>query len=267
MLFKRIAPAKELNNIIECYWIAENNNSEPVEEKIIPDGFTEMIFHYGDPYLIRFKNTWEQQAKTLLAGQISRYFFLQNTGLSGVLGIKFKPTALTHLYSISMAGLTDKVIDLSELNLLDAHLIDKINYNTDHQTMFSLLNQHFKPLVERYQPGLADKAIEMIFATKGMLSIGDLKSALFTTEKQLERVFKHFIGLSPKLYCRIVRFNYLFECKQNGNKNWADVFHTAGFYDQSHFIRNFKGFTGDEPSSYLYEKNNLGNFFLKKHKS
>ena len=53
MSFQRIPPPAELKNIIECYWIVENDDPSPVEEKIIPDGFAELIFHYGDPYQIR----------------------------------------------------------------------------------------------------------------------------------------------------------------------------------------------------------------------
>ncbi|WP_315820028.1 DUF6597 domain-containing transcriptional factor [Paraflavitalea speifideaquila] len=76
MIFKRVNPGAGLEKIIDCYWIIENEDPTHHQQKIIPDGFCELIFHYGDPYRIRLTNTWEQQSIHLLAGQISRYFWL-----------------------------------------------------------------------------------------------------------------------------------------------------------------------------------------------
>ena len=97
MQFTRIIPRKELINLIDCFWIVENDDPTPLLQKIIPDGFPEIIFHFGDPYSIKLREQWEHQSKSLLAGQITSYFHLQNTGRSSILGIKCKPAALTHL--------------------------------------------------------------------------------------------------------------------------------------------------------------------------
>ena len=265
MIFKRITPPEELNKIIECYWIAESDDPMPVRQKIIPDGFPEIIFHYADPYLIRLKKTWELQTKSLLAGQISRYFYLQNTGISGVIGVKFKPTAIANLFPVSMNLFTDKVVDLSVIPAMNMALLERqLRMNTDHDEMVSILNHHFLLIGLQSYHRHAEKAVEMIFKSNGMLSIHDLCAELFISERQLERLFKQYIGLSPKFYCRIIRFNYIFQFMQKESITWSDVVHHAGFYDQSHFIRNFKAFTGEEPSAYLFEKNNLANFFLKK---
>src|SRR5215213_4749375 len=115
MLFERIAPLKELERFIECFWVVESNDTTPEIQKIIPDGFPEIIFHYKDVYKINIKNKWELQSKSLIAGQIKKHFFLQNTGSSGVFGIKFKPAGLAHLFSITMSELTDKALPLSEI--------------------------------------------------------------------------------------------------------------------------------------------------------
>jgi hypothetical protein len=86
MHFKRIDPSPELAHIIECLWILESSNP-PTVQKIIPDGFPEIIFHYRDAYKINIGGTWEDLEKQLLAGQIRMYFFLENTGVSGMFGI------------------------------------------------------------------------------------------------------------------------------------------------------------------------------------
>jgi hypothetical protein len=113
MFFKRFRPDHDLEPFIECYWIVEDDDTTPRLQKIVPDGFNEIIFHLGDPYRIRLYDHWEQQSTSLLAGHIRKHFFLENTGSSNIVGIKLKPTALTHLFGLHMYQFTDKVVDLT----------------------------------------------------------------------------------------------------------------------------------------------------------
>ena len=113
MLFQSFAPDKELEPLIERYWLVNDDDTTPRQQKIVPDGFTEIIFHLNDPYRIRLDSDWELQTESLLAGQIRKHFFLENTGRSNIVGIKLKPTAITHLFGLHMHQFTDKVVDLS----------------------------------------------------------------------------------------------------------------------------------------------------------
>src|SRR5687767_2447083 len=113
MQFNRIDPPDELKSFVECYWTAESSNTIPSIQKIIPDGFPEIIFHFGDPYRIKLSDTWEVQADNLLAGQITKFFFLENSGTSSILGIKLKAAAVAQLFGMDMFRLRDQVIILS----------------------------------------------------------------------------------------------------------------------------------------------------------
>jgi AraC-like DNA-binding protein len=266
-VFKRMAPAPGLEQFIECYWIVENDDSTPHRQKIIPDGFPEIIFHYKDPYRICLSNTWQQQSMRLLAGQIRQHFFLENTGISGILGIKLKPAALTHLFNLEMHDYTDKVVDLeagigNHLQPLEQALF----HTRDHEEMVSLCDQHFEQAVKQaaYQPSPIDQAVALIFSKQGMVNVADMTAATDIGERQLERLFKKYIGLSPKFYARVIRFSTIFQLIQQEDPGWAGLAYEAGYYDQSHFIRNFKAFTGEDPSQYSFEEKNMANFFLKK---
>jgi AraC-like DNA-binding protein len=83
-------------------------------------------------------------------------------------------------------------------------------------------------------------------------------------ERYLQQLFQKYIGVSPKFFARIVRFSYIFKVIKDEDPNWADVVYEAGYYDQSHFIRNFKAFTGEDPSAYIFAEKSLANFFMKK---
>lgn len=77
MIYRKHSPSNEIGHLIECYWwIDSEGDSSISEEKIIPDGFPEMIWHYGEPYEINLSGHWEVQPKALLAGQLTNHFFL-----------------------------------------------------------------------------------------------------------------------------------------------------------------------------------------------
>jgi AraC-like DNA-binding protein len=267
MIFKRVQPNSFLENYIDCFWVIESEDHQPVKQKIIPDGFPEIIFHYRDPYRININGSWQLQAKGLLAGQIKKHFFLENTGTSGVFGIKFKPAALSHLFGFSMHAFTDNVLPIEDLDNTFLNLLgQEIQQCHGYAEMIEVAEKRFKSLVENTLGANAaiDAIADLIFQTNGSVSIIEIQKAFFTTERQLQRLFHQYIGISPKFYCRIIRFNHVFQLMQQGKFSWLDITHRAGYFDQSHFIRDFKAFTGEDPSKYFFNDPNLANFFLKK---
>lgn len=266
MLYDRILPPMSLSSLIDCYWVVESNDLTISRQKIIPDGFPEIIFHYGDPYRINISGKWETQSKQLLAGQIRNHFLLENTGLSGMIGIKLKPHALAGIFFIEMSEYTDEVVDLmSVLSEEFEEICPEMISDSPYKSKVEKLNSFF----ETYLPSVSksdkiEQAIQLIFEKKAALSVSDIAEMISISERQLERLFKRYIGLSPKFYCRIIRFNHIFELIQKEEKEWGKIAQLTGFYDQSHFIKNFKEFTGEDPTKYFFDEKNMANFFLKK---
>jgi AraC-like DNA-binding protein len=267
MFFTRINPPQELACFIECYWIIEDDGVLPKREKIIPDGFTELIFHYGDPYRIALGHDWQTQSQCLLAGQIDAHFFLENTGRSGIFGIKLRPTTLTQLFAMDMSGYTNGVVDLfavreiPDVNALASTLTSSVT----HEEKVTAANDYFLRYASRVGEAMspAQRAVDMIIQRRGMITISELTSLVSVGERQLENLFRRNIGLSPKRYCRIIRFSYIFELIRE-HSSWSDLAYEAAFYDQSHFIRNFRDFTGENPADYAFDERNMANFFLRK---
>jgi AraC-like DNA-binding protein len=245
------------------------SSNPPTVQKIIPDGFPEIIFHYRDAYKINIGGTWEDQEKQLLAGQIRKYFFLENTGESGMFGIKLKPYAVTQLFGIDMKTIVDTVIPLpAQIRPPLSLVATQLNDGFVVEQIVELCESVLKNIVgtrTNPQNGI-EEAIHLISTRNGMVTIQELINHCRLGERQLERLFRKYIGLSPKFYSRVIRFNYIFELYKYDNPDWADIVHQAGFYDQSHFIKNFKAFTGEDPSSYIFENTTLANLFLSKSK-
>lgn len=267
MSFLRIEPSSNLKPVIECFWIVKENGIVTKKEKIVPDGFPEIIFHFGDPYRINISGRWKTQSRSLLAGQIREHFFLENTGTSNIFGIKLKPSAVTHLFGLSMSRYTDKVVNLKNIAGKRFHQLDVVLVAQDaHSVKRKKVEQYFEERMHAvtFKENIVDHAINNIFERRGMINVSELSKEYSVTERQLERLFKMYVGLSPKFYARIIRFNHIFQLIQEKKSTWSDLAYWGGYYDQSHFIKNFKDFTGDEPSAYPFAKETLANFFLKK---
>lgn len=267
MIYHRQPPGKALQHIINCYWHIDSEGEAIVEtQKIVPDGYPEIILHYGDAYEINLEGGWRAQSLQLLAGQIRHYFYLRNTGASGMIGIKLQPTALTCLFGLDQSTLTGKVIGLPEqITGVLSPVTSVLNADMSTTTIFKQLDDIF--LNQTDQAVLApevDTALGLIMERNGNIGVNELTETIDCSERKLERLFKRFVGLSPKFYARIIRLSYIFELMQEGDKSWSDLVYDSGFYDQSHFIKNFKEFTGEDPSSYGFDERNMANFHLRK---
>nr|WP_068886758.1 helix-turn-helix domain-containing protein [Pedobacter panaciterrae] len=265
MKFTRIDPDPQLDHIIECYWMMQDDNPEPRMEKIIPDGFTELIFNYGSPYKAKTNGEWQLQTQNLLAGQISSFFFLENTGPTGSFAIKLKPAALTQLFNLNMDQYLDKIVDLDTFpNPELAAMKEKLLPFKNEHDLKRVLDSYFIKLSKDIIANPLKDALDLIFSSNGTATVAEMLSTAKLSERQLERLFKKYIGLSPKYYSRIIRFNYIFQLIKSKNSSWTEIVYQSGYYDQSHFIRNFKAFTGEDPASYFFEEKNMANFFLNK---
>lgn len=265
MLFKKIFPSKAVKNFITCYWIMEDDNCKPEQHKIIPDGYPEIIIHFGDPYKILIGKEWETQNDYLLAGQITKYFYLQNTGSTKAFGIKFEPATITGLFGLRMDSYVDKVISLGNTTNPELTLLKNILLSPGDYKQISLqLNIFFENLISSKGPvdTRIENAINLIFKKNGMISSPEICAAAYIGERQMLNLFKKYTGLSPKAYSNIIRLSYIFKLVQKNRMKWSSLAYEAAYFDQAHFIKDFKKLTGEKPGKYSFEEKNMANFFL-----
>ncbi|MDX1477927.1 MAG: helix-turn-helix transcriptional regulator [Saprospiraceae bacterium] len=266
MLFKRIEADRNLADLVREFWIVEDDQEHIVRQKIIPDGFCEIVIHYGDPYRINLHGPWEAQGRILLASQITGHFFLENTGRSGMLGIKLMPTTPFLWFAADMPALTDRVVDLAEIAPAAHQSLEALAHAGLSVTERVETAQRW---VQRQRITLSDRVQRIaevtrsIMAANGLIDIAGLARQHAMSRRHLEREFKAIIGVTPKFFARIQQFNYIFTCMQARDRSWIDVALKSGYFDQSHFIKNFKAFTGEQPSQYGFDEENMANFFLR----
>jgi|GEM_PF-343443 len=267
VIYEHSAPSEALSRYIKSYWLIDSEaDTTLVREKIIPDGYPELIFHYGDPYRVNINGSWETQGRHLIAGQIKNHFYLENTGKSGMIGVKLMPTAPSTLFGLNMSKLTDFVGPISILPPGFTRSLMQARFSLEHKEHFiksfeNLISDQLNKVSTTLET--TEMVVSEILKSKGNVSISAICEQIEIGQRQLERQFSRVVGLTPKFYARIIRFAHIFELMKSGDSTWSDLVYASGFFDQSHFIKNFKEFTGEDPSAYGFDVKNMANFHMK----
>jgi AraC-like DNA-binding protein len=173
-------------------------------------------------------------------------------------GLRFEPIGLHALFGTDMRDLTDKFVAPSAVfpnHVLSAieNLQNVSNTQAGQNEIYQILLQCLsKPL----DPWLLD-FYRLIKSTRGSLSLAQAYEKTGLSPKYVNERFKRAVGVAPKILSRILRLDALLEeLDPDRDVNWAELAHRFGFYDQPHFNREFKKFSGLPPSKYLHLRRN-----------
>ncbi|MBY8962147.1 helix-turn-helix transcriptional regulator [Flavobacterium sp. D11R37] len=242
MEYKIIKPHKDLNPFIHFYWELKGNNVETQRERVFPDGCAGILINLGDTCLTDNGSVSMEFGKTYIVGAMNSFkdsFIKSDTHL---LGVCLKPATFANFYSYaSQNELTNNTIEFEKYNAFDINKIcDTPFYYFDHFYSKRVKSKH-----NQLQPVIND-----IHSTNGQISIYELSKKNFTTVRQLERNFKKHIGLSPKEYSNIIRFQNALRLIRNSkqDRSLLDIAFECGYYDHSHLSNEIKRNTGLSPS-------------------
>lgn len=235
-------PYKELEPFIHSYWELKGEESDGQWERNFPDGCAGLVMNLGETCLTDNGAVSMEFGKTYVVGAMTSFkdsFIESNTHLWGVC---FKPAAFTNFYGYAaQVELTDHTIEFEKSY---SFAIDKALSNRSHY-----LNRYFMDRVKSKQNPL-QSIISDIHSSHGKLSILELSKRNHITIRQLERKFKSQMGISPKEYSNIVRFQNALGIIKNPNENRSllDIAFECGYYDHSHLTNEIKRNTGLSPS-------------------
>lgn len=242
MEYKKIKPYKDLEPFIHFYWELKGNELERQWERVFPDGCAGIVMNLGNTCLTDNGSLAMEFGKTYVVGAMNSFkdsFIDSDTHL---LGVCLKPATFANFYSYaSQNELTNNTIEFEKSN---SFKVDKILYDP-----FNYFDQFFSERIKSKNNQL-QSVINDIHSTNGQISIYELAKTNFTTIRQLERNFKKYIGLSPKEYSNIIRFQNALRIIKNSNQNRSllDIAFECGYYDHSHLSNEIKRNTGLSPS-------------------
>ncbi|VAW30444.1 hypothetical protein MNBD_CHLOROFLEXI01-4527 [hydrothermal vent metagenome] len=252
--FRRIAPSVALRPFVQWYWFIHSATHLPTqrEEFMHPDGGSGLVFNWGDvlhmdsgryPQTVTLDDVWRQSRRLQLCGTVNAF------------GIRFQPGGAYAVFGLPVHELGETACpELAEVAVSSTHhLYEQLFAAPATATKLSLIESWLMRQI--YKTGgispLIQPSLAIMGRTKGQVSIQKLADALHVSTRQLERLYKTQVGLSPKKLARIIRVRKAREALKQANKqSSAQVASANGFYDQSHFIREFKSVVGMTPVAY-----------------
>jgi len=260
MNYQIFEPSQDLTAFVKCYWTLESPKEEiPEKQTIVPDGCMEMIFHYGDLY----RQYTEEgrsiiQPRCFVIGQLTRPLAIAPTGETGIFAVRFHPNGFLPFASIPIKDMENTAVSLENLfqdqgqdieqKVLKANsILEKI-----HLIETFLLGQLTDiETVDR----IVKSIVETILTANGQLSIDELSKQTNINRRQLERKFSSAIGLSPKQLSKTIRLQATLKMLLNKKfTSLTALAYETEYYDQAHFIKDFKELTGFTPKEF-YGKN------------
>ncbi|QHS58405.1 helix-turn-helix transcriptional regulator [Chitinophaga agri] len=242
MVYKKVKPHKELAPFIHFYWELNGNESEKQWERVFPDGCAGIILNLGNKCLTDNGGLSMESGKTYVVGAMNVFkdSFIDND--THLVGVCLKPATFANFYSYaSQNELTNNTVELERSNSFN---IDKACENLFHY-FDGFYSERIKTKTNQLHAVIND-----IHCSKGTISVYDLAKKNFITVRQLERNFKKFIGLSPKEYAGIIRFQHALSLIKDSKQTRSlfDIALECGYYDHSHLSLEIKRNTGLSPS-------------------
>ena len=265
MFYKKFKPAKVLSHLVQCYFIWEGYPATPIDIESPPNGLCSIVFNFKRPYqLSNSKYSRLSVPSFFLSGQALKNYTLHIDGEIGLVGIAFKPGSLHHLIGLPMYGLTDERLSFLDIWPNDfKEWSDLLSKSGKHQEKVDHLESFLLSKIPEatYGSDAIRYAANEIFATQGKIDLMELIQKVYMSRRTFERKFLEEVGLSPKAYAKIRRFGYTCSLMAGDREvDFMEVLHKGGYYDQSHFIKDFKYFTGRTPRTYTRTNSELANF-------
>jgi len=256
MNYREYFPQQVLADYVKCYWVLESDVPHP-RERIFPDGSIELIFHYRDLFRKYTSDGLSQlQQRNFVHGQLTSFIELEATGQTGVFSVRFTPAGLQPFISLPVSDLTGSTVAIGEVwpeegCRLSASMQAASGSKERIRLVEAFLLEKLATVRADYQTGIS--CVKALTANE-FIPIDELARQLNMSRRSLERKFTASVGLSPRLFTRIIRFNKALNLIADRNfSSFTCVAHTGGFYDQAHFIKDFKEFTGLNPKQYFSE--------------
>jgi len=242
MKYLETLPTPSLTPFIHSFWELKGDAADEQWERIFPDGCAGILINLGDTSLTDNGRTKLEPGRTYAVGAMTTYkdnFITQDTRL---LGVCLKPGAFSSFYHFApQSEILDQTVPLEPTHAFnpDKLVKDPIHY----------LNGYFASRLQSKSNGL-EPVIAAIHRAKGRVSISHVAKSHFTTVRQLERKFKLQVGISPKEYANIIRFQHALSAirDKEEERSLLDIAYECGYYDHSHLANDIKKHTGMIPS-------------------
>lgn len=256
MRYQIYPPPPALAHIVRFYWVYEIDGigGQPYVYRSLASGMAEMVFHYKGRFSELDHDGHPANDFSHLHAQTGKSRRFETLEDFGIFGAYLYPDALPQLTGHSAQQLTDQMPDLVAVWGAQGRILEEqIMAAADDQNRCALLSRFLlRRLQDARQPDLrAQAAIHAAIRGDGLTTVQGLADTFNLSPRQLERQFAAHAGFSPKRFLRILRFQAAVAHYGDRNLPLTDIALACGYYDQAHFIHDFKQFSGYTPREFF----------------
>lgn len=269
MNYQTFEPATMLAPFIQCYWTLESAaDALPQRQTIVPDGCMEMIFHYGDLYRqYTGADSWLLQPACFVIGQLTQPLVIEPTGKTAIFAVRFRPDGFRPFTAMPFKEMDNRAVALGDLFGAAGIAIGQgICAPVSTTERIALVETFLSALLTDTVTidHIVKETVSLVLAVKGKLDVAELSARADLHRRQLERRFAAAIGLSPKQLSKTIRLQHVLKRLLDGQfETLTTLAHEGDYYDQAHFIRDFKAFTGVSPKAFFGAQLKLSGLFYK----
>ena len=260
---KSYKPCLPLQNYIESFHVVENTGNQTIrhQQRVTPNGCFEINFNLGAKIYRRESNGKNQlHPEFCIGSRVTKQYFLSRKGDIKILGIRFYPWGITPFLKIKASEISDNIFSLEEVfgNEIKTLQEQVLNANSISDAICAIEAHLIKKMYDIDKDDkIVTDAIKTIYTSKGHIGLQSLLLRYNISERRLQQRFQSAVGMNPKLYSRLVRFQNSLNQLKNCEMSLTTVTYLCNYFDQAHFIRDFKYFSGITPKKYLQEKHPL----------
>jgi len=253
-------PSKALERYVKCFYTLRQDSNIILEDYAFATGCIEVMFTLqGSPWQVKTDDAFRVTSNIELWGQILKPLSFRISGKGSVFGIRFYPATAAFLLNDDISNFNDGVFDLEAVTGNDVkELRSRLQEAKSPGEQIELAEKYLlKKLEERTKIvgkiGLVQQVMNEVTRRDFFDNIENVAERYGITSRYLQKVFVQHTGLSPKLYIKINRFQNSLVMMGRKEASLTSIAYSCGYFDQSHFIREFKSFTGVSPSAFAIE--------------
>jgi AraC-like DNA-binding protein len=268
--FHHIEPHFLLKPFIEKMWIFKSSGKMPLDDMklVVPNGNLKLTVSYrnGIVAALNGKTFYSKEHDITLTGLINVPVILdvEKDIATETIGIEFNPKGAYRFFNFPLDDIQNNIYSLKDvLGIKGKQLTEHINNTILLEEKISVLQEFlFKQLAQHNEDSIFEYCIEKIIASRGMVTVKELEKKTGYSSRWLNMKFNEKLGTSPKNLSSVIRFKQYYQAFINGNgESFCRNDFYELYYDQSHFIKDFKRFTGLAPGKFEKQTNDFGKIY------
>jgi AraC-like DNA-binding protein len=268
MIYQTYQPRSPLSQFVELLWSREGENLPKAQSRLLPIGSMELVINLHEDRIPLFdcssRSTLQCQRQSpigstngmMICGIHSESFIINNDSKISMMGVHFNPGGNAPFFALPAGEFHNQRISLDEIwQGRAAELRDRLLESPTVATRFWVLEQFLLMVMKPLDQYAAIAVALQEFGRYPATRVSEVTDKIGFSARHFNQLFRDRVGLTPKLFCRIRRLQQALDLASGKDRiDWADIAIACGYFDQAHFIHDFRLFANCTPTEYLAQR-------------